>query len=90
MVYWWFERFDSGAKSTEDEQRSGCSSTSTTDENVSIINEMIGENRRLTFREISTSTTDENVSIINEMIRENRRSTFREISNALNIEFGSV
>jgi hypothetical protein len=51
-VYNWRERFRGGAESTEDEQRSGRRSTSTTDENVSKINEMIRANRRLTIREI--------------------------------------
>jgi histone-lysine N-methyltransferase SETMAR len=51
-VYKWIERFHGGA---EDEQRSGRPSTSTTDENVSKINEMIKANRRLTIREISNA-----------------------------------
>jgi hypothetical protein len=54
-VYMWFERFRGGAESTEDEQRSGLLSTSTTDENVSKINEMIRANGRLKIREISTA-----------------------------------
>jgi histone-lysine N-methyltransferase SETMAR len=54
-VYKWYERFRGGAESTEDEQRSGRPSTSTTDENVSKINEMILANRRLTIREISNA-----------------------------------
>jgi transposase len=54
-VYKWFERFRGRAESTEDEQRSGRPSTSTTDENVSKINEMIRANRGLTIREISTA-----------------------------------
>jgi hypothetical protein len=37
-VHKWFEHFRGRAKSTEDEQRQGRPSTSTTDENVSKIN----------------------------------------------------
>jgi transposase len=37
-IYKWFERFNGGAESTEDEHRSGRPSTSTTDENMSKIN----------------------------------------------------
>jgi transposase len=51
-VYQWFERFHGGAESTESEKLSRRLSTSTTDENVSKINEMIRANRRLTIREI--------------------------------------
>jgi histone-lysine N-methyltransferase SETMAR len=43
------------AESTEDQQLSGRLSTLTTDENVSKINQMIRENRRLTIREISNA-----------------------------------
>jgi histone-lysine N-methyltransferase SETMAR len=53
--YKWFERFPDSAESTEDEHRSGRPSTSTTDENVSKINEMIRANRRLTIRKISNA-----------------------------------
>jgi hypothetical protein len=49
-VYRSFERFRGAAESTEEEQRSDGPSTSTTDENVSKINEMIRANRRLTIR----------------------------------------
>jgi transposase len=51
-VYKWLERFRGGAESAEGEQHSGRQSTSTTDVNVSKINEMIRANRRLTNREI--------------------------------------
>jgi hypothetical protein len=50
-----FERFYGGAESTEGEQCSGRPSTSTTDEHVSKINEMIRANRRLTIRKISNA-----------------------------------
>jgi hypothetical protein len=47
-----FERFRDGPESTEDEQRSGRPSTSTSDENVPKINKIIRANRRLTIREV--------------------------------------
>ena len=53
MVYKWFERFHDGCESVEDEERSGCPSTSKTPENVERVSEMILSNRRLTIREIS-------------------------------------
>jgi transposase len=54
-VYKWRERFRGGAESAEGGQRSGRPSTSTIDENVSKINEMIRENRKLTIRQISNA-----------------------------------
>jgi transposase len=54
-VYKWSERFCGGAESAENEQRSGHPSTSTADENVSKINEIIRVNRTLTIREISNA-----------------------------------
>jgi len=53
MVYKWFKQFCNGCESVEDEERSGCPSTSKTQENVERVNEMIRSNRRLTVREIS-------------------------------------
>ena len=50
-VYKWFELFRSGYESVEDEERSGRSSTSKTQENVERVSEMIRSNRRLTIKE---------------------------------------
>jgi len=52
-VYMWFERFRNGCELVEDEERSGRTSTSKTQENVERVSEMIRSNRRLTIREIS-------------------------------------
>ena len=41
MVYKWFERFHNGCESVQDEERSGHPSTSTTQENVERVSEMI-------------------------------------------------
>jgi len=40
-VYKWFGRFRNGCESVEDEERSGCPSTSKTQENVERVSEMI-------------------------------------------------
>ena len=51
--YKWFERFCNGCELLEEEERSGCPSTSKIQENVERVSEMIWSNRRLTIREIS-------------------------------------
>jgi len=40
-VYKWFKRFHNGCESVEDEERSGCPSTSKTEENVDRVSKMI-------------------------------------------------
>ena len=52
-VYKWFEQFHNGCELVEDEERSGCPSTSKTQENVERVSEMIRSNRQLTIRKIS-------------------------------------
>jgi len=41
MVYKWFEQFRNGCELVEDEARSGCPSTSKSQENVERVSEMI-------------------------------------------------
>jgi len=41
MVYKWFKRFHNGCESVEDEERSGCPSTSKIQENVDRVSKMI-------------------------------------------------
>jgi hypothetical protein len=53
-VYKWFERYLGGAESTDDEQRSGLASTSTTEENLEN-NEMVRADKTLMIREISNA-----------------------------------
>jgi len=48
-----WRRFRNGCESVEDEKRSGCPSTSKTQENIERVSEMIRSNRRLTIRETS-------------------------------------
>lgn len=48
----WHSRFKGGQTSTEDDQRSGRPSTSTTPENIEKIRQLIHEDRRRTIREI--------------------------------------
>jgi hypothetical protein len=55
MVFKLFECFCGGAELTEDEQRSDHPSTSTTDEIMLKINEMIQANTRLMIREVSNA-----------------------------------
>ena len=52
-VYKWFEQFCNGCESVENKERSGCTSTSKTQENVERVSKMIQSNRQLTIREIS-------------------------------------
>ena len=52
-VYKWFKQFRNGCESVEDEERSGCPSTSKTPKNVERVSGMIRSNRQLTIREIS-------------------------------------
>jgi len=51
-VYKWFERSCNGCESVEDKERSGCPSSSKTQDAVERVSEMIRSNRRLAVREI--------------------------------------
>jgi len=51
-VYEWHERFKSGREFVEDDERSGRSSTSKSDENINKVREMLIDNRKLTIREL--------------------------------------
>ena len=64
-VYKWFEQFHNGCELVEDEERSGCPSTSKTQENVERVSEMIRSNRRLTIREIYEDLNISCVSVQN-------------------------
>jgi len=55
-VYKCFEQFCNGCESVEDEEGSGCPSTSKIKENVERVSKMIRSNRQLTIREISEDT----------------------------------
>ncbi|XP_018307965.1 uncharacterized protein [Mycetomoellerius zeteki] len=52
-VYECHERFRSGRESVEDDERSGRSSTSKTDENINKVREMLINNSKLTIRELA-------------------------------------
>ena len=52
-VYKWYKRFQDGREDVEDEERPGCPSTSTTDENVEKVKEMVMNGRRITIREVA-------------------------------------
>jgi len=52
-VYKWVKRFSEGRESVTDEERSGRPATSTTEENIANIRQIVRENRRLTVRSIA-------------------------------------
>jgi len=72
MVYNWFERFRNGCELVKDKERSGCPSTSKTQENVERVSEMIRSNRRLTIREISEDLNISYGSVQNNLTDLNR------------------
>jgi len=52
-VYEWYKRFQEGREDVEDDERLGRPSTSTTDENVEKVKEMIMSDRRIIIREVA-------------------------------------
>lgn len=52
QVFKWYKSFGEGREAVEDEPRSGRTSTSTTDENINKIKELVLSNRRLTQRDL--------------------------------------
>ena len=52
-VYEWYKRFQDDREDVEDDERPGCLSTSTTDENVEKVKEMVINDRRITIREVA-------------------------------------
>ena len=52
-VYEWYKRFQDGREDVEDDERPGCPSKSTTDENVEKMKEMVMNDRRITNREVA-------------------------------------
>jgi len=52
-VFKWVKRFSEGRESVTDEERSGWSATSTTEENIAEVRQIVHENRRLTVRSIA-------------------------------------
>ena len=52
-VYEWYKLFQEGRENVEDEPRPGRPSTSTTDENVEAVKEIVIKNRRITIREVA-------------------------------------
>ena len=52
-VYKWYKLFQEGRENVENEPRPGCPSTSTTDENVEAVKEIVLKNRRNTIREVA-------------------------------------
>jgi len=52
-VYKWVKRFSNGRESVTDEERSGRPATSRTEENITIVRQIVRENRRLTVRSVA-------------------------------------
>ena len=52
-VYEWYKRFQDGREDVEDDERPGRHSTSTTDENVKKVKEMVMNDRRIRIREVA-------------------------------------
>ena len=52
-VYEWYKRFQHRREDVEDDERPGRPSTSTTDENVEKVKEMVMIDRRITIREVA-------------------------------------
>ena len=52
-VYEWYKRFQDGREDVEDDERPGRPSTSTTDENVEKVKEMVMNDRRIIIREVA-------------------------------------
>ena len=50
QVHLWYSRFKKGREDVNDDDRPGCPSTSTTDENIEAVRKMILDNRRITLR----------------------------------------
>ena len=63
-VYKWAKRFSEGRESVTDEERSGRPATSTTEENIANVRQIVRENRRLTVMSIA-----EEVNIDREIVR---------------------
>jgi len=63
-VYKRMKRFSDGIESVTDEESSGRPATGRTEENVAKVRQIVGENRRLTFRSIA-----EQVNIDRETVR---------------------
>src|ERR1051325_2387948 len=58
MVFKWHKAFKDGRESVEDEPRSGRPVSSTTDQNVEIVQAAVTQDRRLSVRMIFASRTD--------------------------------
>ena len=52
-VYEWYKRFQDGREDVEDDERPGRPSTTTTDENVKKMKQMVMNDRRITIREVA-------------------------------------
>ena len=52
-VYRWYKIFSEGQKDVNDDERTGCPNTSTTDKNIYEVKKIVLTNRRITIREVA-------------------------------------
>ena len=53
QVQLWYNQFQEGREDVNDEARPGCSSTSTTEENIEAVKNMNLDNHRITIKEVT-------------------------------------
>ena len=81
-VYEWYKRFQDGREDVEDDERPGRPSTSTTDENVEKVKEMVMNDRRISIREVA-----DDVGISIEGLR---ATTTRDARSMVRLFFGQI
>lgn len=64
---WWYKVFKEGREEVEDKSRSGCSSTSKTEDNVNCVHKILNCDRRLSVRMIA-QTLGMDKTTVNEMV----------------------
>ena len=52
QVQLWYNRFKEGREDVNENARRGCPTTSTSDENIEAVRDMILDNRRITIRKV--------------------------------------
>ena len=53
QVQLWYHRFKEGREDVNDDDRNGCPSTSSADENIEAVKKMILDNHRISIREVA-------------------------------------
>jgi len=63
-VYKWVKHFSEGREGVTDEERSGPVATSSTEENIANVRQIVRENRRLTVRSIAEQVNIDRVTVM--------------------------